>query len=69
MDDKFHIIPGKPGIGETIGYAVSGIAQITAMLQKLPLIGDTSHREGESDVEILNDYVARDIANAFYPGL
>jgi len=65
MDDKFDIIPGRRGIGETLGYGVSGIAQISDALQKTWLLGDDVHRGGQADVEILNDYVARDVANAF----
>jgi len=65
MDDKFDIILGRRGIGEAIGYAISGVAQIADILQKFPVFGDKSHRQGEADVEILNDYIARDIANAF----
>ena len=42
---------------------ISGIAQIADIWQKY--FGDEEHRQGQADVEILNDYVARDIANAF----
>ncbi len=63
MDDKFDVIPGRRGIGELTGYAISGVAQISDIWQKY--FGDDDHQEGEADVEIFNDYIARDIANAF----
>ncbi|MCP5463233.1 MAG: hypothetical protein H7A34_08750 [bacterium] len=63
MDDTFNVIPTKKGVGELTGYAISGIAQIADIWQKY--FGDEEHRQGQADVEILNDYVARDIANAF----
>ena len=63
MDDKFDVIPGRRGVGELTGYAISGAAQISDIWQKY--FGDADHQAGQADVEILNDYVARDIANAF----
>ncbi|MCD6459742.1 hypothetical protein J7L67_03640 [bacterium] len=63
MDDKFDLIPGRRGIGELGGYIVSGIAQLSDILQKY--FGNDAHKKGEADVEILDDYVARDVANAF----
>ncbi|GEM_PF-2481744 len=65
MDDKFDIIPGRRGIGELLGYGISGIAQISDIAQKFKFFGDADHIAGQADVEILNDYTARDIANAF----
>lgn len=63
MDDNFGGVQVRRGLGELTGYAISGAAQITDILQKY--FGDDIHRQGQADVEILNDYVARDIANAF----
>lgn len=65
LDDKFDIIPGKRGLGEIGGYAVSGAAQLSDWTQKFSPMGDDVHKGGQADVEILNDYVGRDVANAF----
>lgn len=63
--NKLDIIPGRKDVGELIGYGVSGVLQLTDILQKFWPIGDKIHIKGQADVEILNNYVARDVANAF----
>ncbi len=63
--NKLDIIPSRRDIGELIGYGISGIAQIMDIGQKFWPIGDKDHIRGQANVEILNDYIARDIANAF----